>query len=159
MWRCKSGGPISPCVKRGEGRLKHTDPVAARKGFDMSNKLDPDPAKGPREVTPPEIRITGQNPFEPSIVRWTVPGHFRETLEAEQIIRSLTEREHEHANDSLKKLVVLLLGGLGFFALVLVLLLGLGLITMPTAFLFAVLGPFLSGILALLGVIVKHLGK
>ena len=123
----------------------------------MSNILDPDPSAGTQGD--PRIGIMGPESSGsfPSAVRWTVPARFKDKLEAEEVIRCLTERDHESAFDSLKRLIVWHLAGLAYFALLIVLLYGLGIVTLPTAFLFIVVGPLLSGVLALLGTLVKLL--
>lgn len=92
-------------------------------------------------------------------VRRTSQRVEKEKVEAEEIIRSLTERERGMAVMSLIRLTIWLLSGMAFFALLIVFLLGLGVITLPTALVLAVISPLLSGVVALLGILVKFISR
>jgi hypothetical protein len=94
---------------------------------------------------------------QPATVRWTVPEDQRDKLEAEAIIRSLTEREHGLSVAASQRQVIWLLSGLAYFALLIILLLGLGIVTLQTAVVIALIGPLLSGVVGLLTILVKRL--
>lgn len=126
----------------------------------MGKKTEPD-TLSPLERAKAEVE--GLNQTNPgayrSTVRWTSPWAHKERIEAEEIIRSLTEREQSQAKSGLFRLVAWHLAFLANFALLILLLYGAGVIKLPTALVFAVVGPLLSGVLGLLGLLVKHLTR
>jgi hypothetical protein len=123
----------------------------------MGNKMEPKPSE-PREMDPTEVtglnrtlglysRTFRRNPLRPA----------KERIDAEEIIKSLTVREEKHARGDLSRLITWQLSVLANFALLILLLNGLGTIRLPTWLIVAVIVPLLSSVLGLLGLLVKHL--
>lgn len=122
----------------------------------MGNKLDPEP------LTPLENpEAEAQAPNSPTLgsytgtVRRFAKEPLKERIEPEEIIRSLTERDQSLAVISFRRLVTWQLTFLATFALLILLLYGLGVVKLPTALVFAVVAPLLSGVLGLLGLLIK----
>lgn len=126
----------------------------------MGKKLEPD-TLSPFETEKAEVEElnqTNQGAYR-STVRWISSWDHKERIEAEEVIRSLTERDESQAKSGLLKLVAWLLALLANFSLLILILYGAGVIKLPTALVFAVVGPLLSGVLGLLGLLVKYLTR
>jgi hypothetical protein len=94
-----------------------------------------------------------------SAFRWAGREPARERIEAEELISSLTERDQTLEQLGLMRLVIWFLGLIALFALLILLLQGIGMISLPSGLVIALLGSLLSGVLGLLAVLVKYLTR
>ncbi len=103
--------------------------------------------------------LTKQNQERPATVGWIVPENKKDKLDAEEIIGSLITEERRRGQMAVVKLAIWLLSGLAYSALLIIVLLGLGTITLPTALVFALVGSLLSLVVGLLRILVKYLSQ
>lgn len=90
-------------------------------------------------------------------IRPDLPKDKLEVDEFCKIVRTLTDRDRAGKEEDLKYFVALYLFVLGISAIGILLLLGLGVIALPTALSAAVIGPVLSGVVGLLGLLVRSI--